>query len=147
MHTIIEIPLLLLTQFLLHISTSTSTSIFAIPYSFCPIKISCSSKFFTPVFLRSSSKWLDVASKTPGHIRFFSFLFWNCIISLSPGFLKRLFLQSKERRNTGVINSPVHANWMGQNTEEQLLTQIRNLLTLEYFGFAQYRPGKAYAHH
>jgi hypothetical protein len=73
--------------FLLHISTSyfylifplrisTSISLFVIrysierdPWAFCPIKISCFAKFFTPVFLRLSRKGRDVAPKTPGTIK------------------------------------------------------------------------------
>ena len=41
---------------------------------FCPIEISCYAKFFTPVFLRSSRRWRDVAPKTPGQLTLTPFL-------------------------------------------------------------------------
>ena len=82
--------------------------------SFCPFEICCFAKFRSPVFLRSSRRWRDVAPKTPGHIRFPSCRFLQMYYSIVPGVSKATFLAKKERRNTGGINSPVRANWMGQ---------------------------------
>ena len=66
------------------------------------------------MFLRSSRRWRDVAPKTPGHIRFPSCRFLQMYYSIVPGVSEVTFLAKKERRNTGGINSPVRANWMGQ---------------------------------
>jgi len=54
-----------------------------------------------------------IATKTPGQKGFFFLLFTN-VFFYAPGVSEATFLAKKERRNTGGINSPVRANWMGQ---------------------------------
>jgi len=56
-----------------------------------------------------------IAQKTPGHKEFFFLLFTNVFFHV-PGVSEATFLVKKELRNTGGINSPVRANWMGQNS-------------------------------